>query len=129
MAGVSKGAAGEVLAARFLREKGYEIWTANYHSRFGEVDIIAANGPYIVFVEVKTRSEGALYEPREAVTADKQRRIIKTAMLYLRNNQINTLQPRFDVIEIITNAKRPMEIMQLDHIQGAFDAGDLDEAF
>lgn len=128
MAGVSKGAAGEVLAARFLRDKGYEIWSANYRSRFGEIDIIAADDPYIAFVEVKTRSEESLYEPREAVTKEKQLRLVKTAMLYIKENRI-TLQPRFDVIEIVTKKDRPMVIVQIDHIMGAYEAGDLHAAF
>lgn len=128
MAGVSKGAAGEVLAARFLRDKGYEIWSSNFHSRFGEIDIIAALDPYIAFVEVKTRSEDSLYEPREAVTKGKQLRLVKTAMLYLQENRIS-LQPRFDVIEIVTKKDRPMEIVQIDHIMGAYETGDLHAAF
>ncbi|MDD2361884.1 MAG: YraN family protein [Oscillospiraceae bacterium] len=125
---VSRGARGEVLASRFLREKGYEIWTANFGFRFGEIDIIAVKKPYIAFVEVKTRSENSIYLPREAVTKDKQRRIIKTAMMFIKNNKIE-LQPRFDVIEIITRNQHPMEIEEIDHIQGAFDAGDLHAAF
>lgn len=64
MAGVSKGAAGEVLAARFLRSKGYTILVSNYRTRFGEIDIIAVDAQYIAFVEVKTRSEDAYYAPR-----------------------------------------------------------------
>lgn len=128
MAGVSKGAAGEVLAARFLRDKGYEIWTANYRCRFGEIDIIAADGPYIAFVEVKARSEDSLYMPREAVTLEKQRRLLKTAMLFLQSNEI-TLQPRFDVIDIVTRKNHPMEILEIDHIINAFEAGDLYAAF
>ena len=68
MAAVSKGAAGEVLAARFLRERGYDILTANYRTRLGEIDIIAADKQYIAFVEVKTRNDAAIYAPREAVT-------------------------------------------------------------
>ena len=64
MAAVSKGAAGEVLAARFLRERGYDILTANYRTRLGEIDIIAADKQYIAFVEVKTRNDAAIYAPR-----------------------------------------------------------------
>jgi len=128
MAGISAGAAGEVIAARFLRDKGYDVWTCNQHSRFGEIDIIASDGAYIIFVEVKTRSEDALYAPREAVTRNKQRKIIKTAMLYIQMNKID-LQPRFDVIEIITEIGKPMNPVELDHIIGAFEAGDLHEAF
>ena len=85
MARVSKGAAGEVLAARYLRDKGYTIEAANYRCRFGEIDIIASDKTYIVFVEVKTRAENSLYQPREAVTQMKQRRIVKTAKLFLTN--------------------------------------------
>ena len=63
MAAVSKGAAGEVLAARFLRNRGYDILTANYRTRLGEIDIIAADKQYIAFVEVKTRNDSAYRGP------------------------------------------------------------------
>ncbi|MBQ8752301.1 MAG: YraN family protein [Clostridia bacterium] len=120
MAGVSKGAAGEVLAARFLREKGYTILTANYRTRQGEIDIIACDETYILFVEVKTREEGALYAPREAVTAAKQRRIVAAALRYLQESP-TPLQPRFDVIEILTRKNRPMEVLELDFLKGAYE--------
>ena len=131
MAGLSRGAEGEVLAARFLREKGYEILTANYACRFGEIDIIARDGRYIAFVEVKTRGEAALYTPREAVTAEKRRRLVKTALLFLQAHhaEVETLcgaelQPRFDVIEVYTASRRPLEVREINHIVGAYDAGD-----
>ena len=76
MAKVSGGAAGEILAARYLIEKGYRLLATNYRSRFGEVDIVAENERFLVFVEVKTRGENAYFEPREAVTAAKQQKII-----------------------------------------------------
>ena len=72
MARPSKGAAGELFAARYLREHGYQIVAANYRCRLGEVDMIAQDGAYIAFVEVKTRREDALYAPRAAVTADER---------------------------------------------------------
>lgn len=128
MAGVSRGAAGEVIAARFLRNKGYAILAANVHSRFGEIDIIAADPPYIAFVEVKTRSEDSLYAPREAVTQGKQARILRTAALYLQQHPAD-LQPRFDVIEVITRKGRPMEAVEIDHLLGAYEAGDLQTSF
>lgn len=80
------------------------------------------------FVEVKTRSEGALYTPREAVTPAKQRRILATAAQYLCSHP-SPLQPRFDVIEVVTVPGRPMEVAELNHLMGAFDAGDLGSAF
>ncbi len=128
MAGVSKGAVGETIAARFLREKKFTILAANYRCRFGEVDIIAADRSYIAFVEVKTRRADALYSPREAVTAAKQRRIMQTAALYLGNNP-TSLQPRFDVIEVVTANNDPMRVEEINHIMGAYEAGDLHTAF
>jgi putative endonuclease len=128
MAGVSKGAIGEVIAARFLRDKKYAILASNYRCRFGEIDIIAADRSYIAFVEVKTRRSDALYAPREAVTAAKQRRIMQTAALYLARNPVDR-QPRFDVIEVVTAAEDPMKVEELNHIIGAYEAGDLQTSF
>lgn len=128
MAGVSKGAVGEILAARFLRERGYTILASNVHSRFGEIDIIAADRQYIAFVEVKTRSEAAIYAPREAVTKQKQQRILRTAALYLQQHP-SELQPRFDVIEILTERENPMKVLELDYLQGAYEAEGLHAAF
>lgn len=55
------GKLGELAAGRYLRENGYEIITANYRCRLGEIDIIAKQNKYICFVEVKTRSENYKY--------------------------------------------------------------------
>ncbi len=128
MAAISKGAAGEVLAARFLREKGYTIVAANYRCRHGEIDIIAEDGTYIAFVEVKTRRTGSMYAPREAVTVPKQQRLLRAASVYLSHNP-SPLQPRFDVVEVVTGAASPMQVIQIDHLMGAFEAGDLHGAF
>ena len=128
MAAVSKGAAGEVLAARFLRNRGYDILTANYRTRLGEIDIIAADKQYIAFVEVKNRNDAAIYAPREAVTKEKQRRILRTAARFLQQHP-TPLQPRFDVVEVLTAADDPMKVLEIDHIQGAYEAGDLQHAF
>ncbi|MDD6284796.1 MAG: YraN family protein [Firmicutes bacterium] len=109
------GESGEQLAVKHLQSEGYKITVRNYQSRFGEIDIICENDEYIVFAEVKTRASDALVSGRFAVTAAKQRRIIKTAMLYLQQNQ-SPLQPRFDVIEV--SGKEG-----LNHIENAFDIG------
>ncbi len=128
MAGISKGVIGETIAARFLRDKKYIILAANYRCRFGEIDIIAADRSYIAFVEVKTRRADALYTPREAVTIAKQRRIMQTASMYLSHNPIER-QPRFDVIEVVTATDDPMNVVELNHIIDAYEAGDLHTAF
>lgn len=128
MANVSKGAIGEVAAARFLREKGYEILSSNYRCRQGEIDIIALKDGYIVFAEVKTRRQDALYAPREAVTVAKQRRLIQTASIYLSKYPCGW-QPRFDVVEVVTAPASAFKILEINHIIGAYEAGDLAGAF
>lgn len=127
MAGVSKGAMGEILAARFLREKGYGILSSNFRCRFGEIDIIASDKRYLVFVEVKTRREDSRYLPREAVTVTKQRKLLQTAAMYMSRFPTN-LQPRFDVIEVVTAADETMRVVEINHIIGAYEAGDLSSA-
>ncbi len=128
MSTTTKGIAGEVIAARFLREKGYRVMSSNYRSRFGEIDIIAQDGKDIVFVEVKARSENSIILPREAVTHDKQKKILRTAALYIRAYPSN-LQPRFDVVEVWVSDDDPMIPLQIDHLISAYEAGDLHEAF
>lgn len=110
----SSGASGEQYAAEYLEKKGFEIIRRNFHSRFGEIDIIAKDSRCLVFAEVKTRESGSLIGPFEAVTVSKQRKIIKTAMLYLQANPTG-LQPRFDVAGIITKNGVPVSIQYLSN--------------
>lgn len=128
MPNISKGAIGEVVAARFLRDKGYTIVSSNYRCRQGEIDIIAIDKAYIVFIEVKTRRYNSMYSPREAVTLQKQRRLIQTALIYL-SKYTTDLQPRFDVIEVVTAPDSDYKVMEVNHIIGAYEAGDLSRAF
>lgn len=114
----SSGAAGEDRAAAYLTEKGFRILARNYRSRFGEIDIIAEDGKYILFAEVKTRKSSSLVDPAEAVTAAKRTRIAKTALLYLQRHPTG-LQPRFDVIAVVVGKNRALE--KLEHIENAFD--------
>lgn len=93
------GKAGEDHIAQWLESRGYDIVARNFHSRFGEIDIIAQRGPYIAFVEVKARSQGSLVSPFEAITPAKQRKLVATAKLYLQQHPTN-LQPRFDAAAV-----------------------------
>jgi putative endonuclease len=95
----SSGAAGERAAAEYLEGEGCEILAQNYRSRFGEIDLIVRDGRYLVFVEVKTRKPGAKVGPLEAVSPAKRRRIVRTALMYLRGGAVR-LQPRFDVVAV-----------------------------
>ena len=122
------GNSGEDLAARYLESQGYEIIARNYHSRYGEIDIIAKNAEYIAYVEVKTRSISAYGLPREAVTLKKQQKIIKTAYVFEAQHPYD-LQPRFDIIEIYLKNKSEFAPQKLTHIKGAFELnGDEDYA-
>ncbi len=122
MARLSKGAVGELLAARYLREHKYTLLAANYRTRFGEIDIIAANRKYIAFVEVKQRNSAAISTPQEAVTAEKQQKILRTAALYLQNHPTK-LQPRFDVISVVMDdAQDPLCYKSITHFPAAFEA-------
>ena len=93
------GAWGEGVAAEYLRKKRFTILACNYRCRFGEIDIIAGNRKYLVFVEVKLRRSDRFAAAREVVGLEKQRRLRTTAMLWLQENP-DGRQPRFDVIEI-----------------------------
>ena len=114
------GKFGEDFAVKCLKRKGYKILERNFHSRFGEIDVIASNKKVIAFVEVKTRNEVSLYTPREAVDKFKMQKCIKTAQYYLVQNPTN-LQPRFDVFEIVVNTdgKKP-KVSDNTYIENAF---------
>lgn len=113
------GEMGEIAAANYLKEKGYKIIKLNYTCRHGEIDIIAQRDEYIIFVEVKTRSINALESGRAAVGITKQKKIITTAMLYLSEFDA-LLQPRFDIIEIITAKSKVFSVKEINHLENAF---------
>ena len=112
------GRMGEALAAEMLEENGYTIVTRNVHSLYGEIDLIASGEGCICFIEVKVRRKGSMIDPLESITPTKRRRIIKTALVYLRSHETD-LQPRFDVFSIVTQDKK---VVSCEHIKGAFDA-------
>jgi putative endonuclease len=111
----SKGALGEALAEAFLREKGYEILARNYRTRQGEIDLIARQGSYVIFVEVKYRTGLAYGYPREAVGPAKRRRLLLCAQAYAAAMQLTDTDFRFDVIEILDQ-----EGLGVEHIENAF---------
>ena len=78
---------GEALAAEYFQTKGYKITGMSYQTRFGEIDIIAENREYIVFVEVKLRKNACFAEAREYVDEQKIQRIVTTAEIWLSENE------------------------------------------
>lgn len=108
---------GEIYAARHLIKNGYSIIAGNYHSRMGEIDLIAKKDDFLCFVEVKTRGENSFYQAKEAVDFSKQRKIIATSKIFLKNHPMD-IQPRFDVCEIYLDSKfKPIKI---NYIENAF---------
>lgn len=97
---MSTGRDGEEIAKSYLIKKGYQILTQNYHSRFGEIDIIAKDKDCLVFVEVKTRSNSAFGTPLEAITIFKLRKLIKTSQFYLNQFKLGDACYRFDAVEV-----------------------------
>lgn len=84
----------------YLEQLGYEIVQYNYHCRLGEIDLIAKDGEYLVFCEVKYRKKGAMTGSLEAVGLKKQRTIAQCAKWYLMEHRINNVPCRFDVVGI-----------------------------
>jgi len=112
------GDRGEGAACELLKKKGCRILETNYSFSGGEIDIIARQGEYIIFAEVKTREASAFGTPSLWVDVRKQRKIIKAARVYMEQNDL-TLQPRFDIIEIVYDRRSGM-IVSADHTAGAF---------
>lgn len=139
------GAWGEKAATRYMRRKGFDIIEKNIHLSHQEIDIIALNRQYIVFVEVKTRvmdpnRANRFNAPGSAVTYDKQAHLLRAARRYLAEHTFSQ-QPRMDVIEIylcpqdsVSGTARLWErftgwfgvphrkILKINHIENAFGA-------
>ena len=116
---------GEKTVVRFLKKKGYRIIEKNSHQSHNEIDIIVADGEYIAFVEVKTRT---LYSDApshygsaaSAVTKGKQQRLLAAARQYLSKNQsLQHLQPRFDVAEVYLH-EDSLDVQKINYIENAF---------
>jgi len=112
------GKTGQKAAETLLKNKGYKIITQNFHRRTGEIDLVAQDNDYLVFVEVKTRHNLNYGFPREAVTHTKQKRIIKTALAYMSCNGLINSNVRFDVVEVLIQNGQ----IYASHIENAFTA-------
>ncbi|MBR5479555.1 MAG: YraN family protein [Clostridia bacterium] len=114
------GSWGEAKCAEYLRKKGYKIRAMNYHSRYGEIDVIAQKKKTVVFVEVKLRKDDKFARAAEFVSGSKQEKILLTAQTYLQETHGEDLQARFDVVEIYAPFGISDEFT-LNHIENAFE--------
>jgi len=109
------GKRAEELSSNFLVKDGYEIIERNYYSRYGEIDIIAKKGSFVVFVEVKYRKNDIHSTPSMAVNFRKQEKMKKTALHYIGSHEIVDKDFRFDIIEVVG-----VHELRINHIENAF---------
>lgn len=110
-----KGISGEEIAVMHLLKSGYEILEKNWRHKHLEIDIIARINNTLVVIEVKLRSNNYFGNPEEFVTKTKQKRVIKAADFYIKENNINW-ETRFDVISVIQNSNE----LAVEHFVGAY---------
>jgi putative endonuclease len=110
------GDRGERAAARYLKRQGFRILVRGYRTPYGELDLVARDGQSLVFIEVKSRRQGT---PAEAVTPEKQRRLTRAALHFLKRYNLLETRGRFDVVAIVwPDDRRPPTI---EHIPNAFE--------
>jgi putative endonuclease len=114
------GRKGEHRAAAFLKKKGLRIVGRGVANRCGEIDLIALDGETIVFVEVRTRQSLDAGHPAESVTVEKQAKVTRAAVSYLKSNRLLNRHCRFDVVALVwpEGAREP----KIEHYQSAFEA-------
>ncbi len=115
----SLGQRGEDAAAKFLRKLGYIIVARGHRDRIGEIDLVAVDGRTVVFIEVKTRTSQDAGHPAEAVDENKQRKLTRLALAYLKRHDLLECSARFDVVAITwPDAKSKPKI---EHFKNAFE--------
>lgn len=112
----AQGMVGEHLAREYLEHCGLRILKCNYRFGRGEIDIIAEEGEYLVFCEVKMRRSDAFGSPEYAVTPAKQQQLRRLATGYLAQRHITDRACRFDVVAIEWSGSLP----RIRHLRNAF---------
>lgn len=123
----SVGSFGEEVAVDYMLSQGYEIVARNAVYDGKEIDIIATDMRYIVFVEVKTRTKyygQSIYgSAASAVDRKKQMNIISAAKAFLNENYHRKI-PRFDVIEVyVEHGHDSIKVVNVNHLPRAFASG------
>lgn len=101
------GMKGEEIACAEIERLGYLILERRLRSRFGEIDIVAKDGATVVFIEVKTKTDGRFGDPIEMVTALKQRRLVSMGEAYVAAHALHDTPCRFDVVAVDASAIPP----------------------
>ncbi len=103
------GKLGEKYASDFLRSKGYIILENNFHTHWGEIDLIAKKDKKIYFIEVKTRVGESKGKPYEAVDFIKVKHLMRPIQLYLLKKNLKDYKLSLDVISVVLNADRSVK--------------------
>lgn len=111
------GANGEEAASNFLKSRGYTITDRNWRHGRLELDIVCTKKDETIFVEVKTRSQGSLQRPDEALTPNKRRTLMRAAQHYISAANLWDRPCRFDLIAVVRNN----DAYHVEHIENAFD--------
>ena len=119
----NRGELGERIAAEHLERRGYLIVARNYRTRYGELDLVAADERALVFCEVKTRVAGGRSGPAGALDAigpGKRRQVRSLATQWLAGTADRPHRPdvRFDAIGVTLTPGG--ELLALEHLEGAF---------
>lgn len=116
----SLGRYGELLAERYLLRQGWIVLARNHRTRYSELDLVAVEDRTVVFVEVKTRAGHLSGNPAEAVDLEKQRRISRAAINYIRHHHLAPVRSRFDVVAIdLTDESKGVGLV---HYRDAFES-------
>ncbi len=102
-----------------MRKRRYQLVASRYRTRFGEIDLIARDRNYLVFVEVKLRKSASFAQAREYVDRRKQDRLRLSAEIYLAEHPTD-LQPRFDVVEVYAPQGVDTPRPEIIHLEDAF---------
>ncbi len=111
------GRSSEDEAVLFLRRNGFRVLERNYRCRLGEVDIVARDGDYVVFVEVRSSRTGSFVHPKYSIGPRKMRTIGKVALNYLKEKGLLDHRSRFDVVTVVKEG----EAASVEWMKSAFE--------
>ena len=117
------GTRGERYAAAYLRKQGMRVIARNRTHGRGEIDLIAVEKEWLVFVEVRTRASDEYMKPELSIRHEKRRTLVATAKKLMRKHGRAGRRPRIDVVAIVwpAGAKKPASVT---HYRGAIALGE-----
>lgn len=115
----SIGDLGERIVAEHLGKLKYDIRETNFRCPQGEIDIVAQDDDYLVFIEVRTKTDSSFGTPEESITSAKKARLVSTALAYLQSNDFMAMPWRIDVVAV--ELGRGGGVTRIEHIQSAVE--------